>query len=187
MTTWCKEQTPWKRPWCWERLKAGGEGDNRGWNGWMTSTTQWTWLCASPGWWWRTGKLGMLQLLGLRRVGHDWVTGRQEEHWLEFPGLYSVGVWSVGGSGRSPGEGNGNPLQYSCIRNPMDRGTWRGTVHEAAKNQALLSDWTLTHTKAFKILHSTSKESSSARKLPGRNQSPYLHCSTAQFLSLGDH
>ena len=41
---WCEELTPWKRPWCWERLKAGGEGDNSGWDGWMTSLTQWTWV-----------------------------------------------------------------------------------------------------------------------------------------------
>ena len=39
---WCKELTHWKRSWCWERLKAGGEGDNRGWDGWMASPTQWT-------------------------------------------------------------------------------------------------------------------------------------------------
>ena len=44
LATWCKELTHWKRPWCWERLKAGGEGDNRGWDGWMASPTQWTWV-----------------------------------------------------------------------------------------------------------------------------------------------
>ena len=44
LATWCKELAHWKRPWCWERLKAGGEGDNRGWDGWMASLTQWTWL-----------------------------------------------------------------------------------------------------------------------------------------------
>ena len=44
LATWCEEQTHWKRPWCWERLKAGGEGDNRGWDGWMASLTQWAWV-----------------------------------------------------------------------------------------------------------------------------------------------
>ena len=44
------------------------------------------------------------------------------------------------GSGRSPGEGNGNPLQYSCLGNPMDRGAWWATVHGLAKSQAQLSD-----------------------------------------------
>ena len=42
LTTWCKEPTHWKRPWCWERLRAGGEGDDRGWDGWMASLTEWT-------------------------------------------------------------------------------------------------------------------------------------------------
>ena len=44
LATWCKELTHLKRPWCWERLRAGGEGDNRGWDGWMASPTQWTWV-----------------------------------------------------------------------------------------------------------------------------------------------
>ena len=44
-----------KRPWCWERLKAGGEGDDRGWNGWMASPTQWTWVWVDSGSWWWTG------------------------------------------------------------------------------------------------------------------------------------
>ena len=47
--------------WCWERLKAGGEGENRGQDGWMASPTQWTWFWASSGRWWRTGKPGLLQ------------------------------------------------------------------------------------------------------------------------------
>ena len=49
LATWCEKLTHWKRPWCWERLKAGGEGDNRGWNGWIASPTQWSWDWASSG------------------------------------------------------------------------------------------------------------------------------------------
>ena len=56
LATWCEELTPWKRPWCWEILKAGGEGDGRGWDGWMASPTQWTWVWASFASWWWTGK-----------------------------------------------------------------------------------------------------------------------------------
>ena len=56
LVPWCKELTHWERPWCWERLKAGGEGGDRGWDGWMASLTQWTWVWASSGRWWRTGK-----------------------------------------------------------------------------------------------------------------------------------
>ena len=63
-----------ERPWCWERLKAGGEGDDRGWDGWMALPTWCTWVWASSGSWWWTGKPGMLQSTGLQRVGHDWMT-----------------------------------------------------------------------------------------------------------------
>ena len=63
-----------ERPWCWERWKAGGEGDHRGWDGWMASLTWWTWVWVSSGSWWRTGKPGMLQFIGLQRVRHNWAT-----------------------------------------------------------------------------------------------------------------
>ena len=63
----------YKRPWYWERLKLGGEGDDRGEDGWMASMTQWTWVWASPGRWWRIGKPGVLQFMGSQRRGHDWV------------------------------------------------------------------------------------------------------------------
>ena len=70
----CEELTHWKRPWCWERLKAGGEGDDRGWDGWMASPTWQTWVWASSGSWWWPGKPVMLQSMGLQRVGHDSAT-----------------------------------------------------------------------------------------------------------------
>ena len=73
MATWCEEPTHLKRPWCWERLKAGGEGDNRGWDGWMASLTQWTLVWASSGSWGWTGKPGLLQSMGSQRFRHDWV------------------------------------------------------------------------------------------------------------------
>ena len=54
LATWCEELTHLKRPQCWERLKVGGEGDNRGWDGWMASQNQWTWVWVnSRSWWWR--------------------------------------------------------------------------------------------------------------------------------------
>ena len=70
--------THWKRPRFWERLKAGGEGDDRGWDGWMASSTQWTWVWADSRRWWRTGKPGMLQSTGSQRVRHDLVTEQQQ-------------------------------------------------------------------------------------------------------------
>ena len=75
--TWCEELTHWKRPWCCERLKAGGEGDDRR-DGWMASPTQWTWVWANSGRWWRTGKPGMLQSMGSQRVGHEWAAEKQQ-------------------------------------------------------------------------------------------------------------
>ena len=70
--TWCEELTHLKRSWCWERSKAGGEGEDRGWNSGMASLMQWTWVWASSESWWWTGKPGMRQSMGLQRVGYDW-------------------------------------------------------------------------------------------------------------------
>ena len=74
LATWYEELTHWKRPWCWERLKAGGERDGRGWDDWMASLTRWTWVWTSSRSWWWTGKPGMLQSLRSQRVGHNWAT-----------------------------------------------------------------------------------------------------------------
>ena len=69
---WCKELTHWKRPWCWERLKAG-RGDDRGWDGWMAGPSQCTWVWASSGSGWWTGNPGKLQSMALQRVWlKDW-------------------------------------------------------------------------------------------------------------------
>ena len=77
---WCEELIQWKRPWCWERLKTGGEGDDTGWDGWMASPTQWTWVWASSRSWWWTGNPGMLQSMVLQRGKHDWA------NWTELNG-----------------------------------------------------------------------------------------------------
>ena len=74
LATWCKELSHLKRPWCWERLKARGEGDDRGWDGWMESPVQWTCVWINSGSWWWTGRPGMLQSMGLQRVRHNWTT-----------------------------------------------------------------------------------------------------------------
>ena len=74
LATWCEELTHLKRPWCWERLRAGGEGDDRGWDGWMASPTQWTWVWVNSRSWWWTGRPGVLQSMGSQRVEHDWAT-----------------------------------------------------------------------------------------------------------------
>ena len=76
----CEELTHWKRLWCWEGLGAGGDGDDRGWDGWMASPTQWMWVWVNSGSWWWTGRPGMLQFMGSPRVGHNWAT---ELNWTE--------------------------------------------------------------------------------------------------------
>ena len=73
LTTSCEELTHLKRPWCWERLRAG-KGDDRGWDGWMASLTQWTWAWVNSGRWWWTGRPGVLRFMGSQRVRHDWAT-----------------------------------------------------------------------------------------------------------------
>ena len=72
--TSCEELTHWKRPWCWEGLGARGEGDDRGWDGWMASPTQWTWVWVNSRSWWWTGRPGVLWFMGSQRIRHDWVT-----------------------------------------------------------------------------------------------------------------
>ena len=63
-----------EKPWCWERLKAEGEGDGRGWDGWMASLTWWTWVWVGSGSWQWTGKPGELQSMGSQGGGHNWAT-----------------------------------------------------------------------------------------------------------------
>ena len=91
LATWCEELTHLKRPWCWDRLKAGRYVDDRGWNGWMASPTQWTWLWVNFGigsklWWWAEGPC-VLQSMGSQRVRHNCST---ELNWENF--LIKVGI-----------------------------------------------------------------------------------------------
>ena len=79
LATWCKDLTHLKRLWCWERLRARGGGDYRGWDVWMVSPVQWTWVWVDSGSWWWTGRPGVLWFMGLQRAGHDWAT---ELNWI---------------------------------------------------------------------------------------------------------
>ena len=88
-TLWPPDTKNWlteKKAWCWERSKAGREGDDRGWDSCMASLTRWTWVWVSSGCWWWTGKPGTLQSTGSQRVRHDWATelnwffGRAAQH-----------------------------------------------------------------------------------------------------------
>ena len=153
-----------KRLWCWERLRARGEGDDRGWDGWMASPTQWTWVWVNSGIWWWTGRPGVLQSMGLQRVVHDCAT---ELNWTELQYRASWVVLVVKNppanagdarhmglipeSGRSPGGGHGNPLQYSCLDNPMDRGVWWAAVHGVAKSWIWLKQFSTLHSLQYNL------------------------------------
>ena len=106
------------------KIEGRRRGDDRGWDGWMVSLTQCTWVWASSGRWWRTGKPGVLQPMGSQRVGQNWTAEQQQVILMGFPGLSGKEYFSVAGDegsnpglGRSPGVGNGKWLQYSCLGN----------------------------------------------------------------------
>ena len=89
LATCCKEPTHCKRPWCWERLRAGGERDYRGWDDWMKSPTErtWVWVDSRSSWW--TGSPGRVLVMGSQRVGHDWATDWTELNWMQMRGFLS--------------------------------------------------------------------------------------------------
>ena len=91
LATRCKELTHWKRPWCWGRLMAGGEGDDR-WDGWMATPTQWTWVWVDSGSWWWTGRPGMLRFMESQRVRHNWAA---ELNWSKYQSLSWVQLFET--------------------------------------------------------------------------------------------
>ena len=116
LATWCEELTHLKRAWWWERLKVGGEGDDRGWDSWMASPTRWTWVWVSSGSWWWTGRPGMLQLMGSQSQTRlsDWTELNCAEAMvvsvlnlvLSLPGLEWLWiVWEWGGGVCEPVSG----------------------------------------------------------------------------------
>ena len=88
----CEELTHWKRPWCWEGLGAGGEGDDRVWDGWMASPTWCTWVWVNSGSWWWTGSPGLLQSMGSQRAGQqlNWTDNQYSYQW-DFPSRVLLG------------------------------------------------------------------------------------------------
>ena len=119
LATWCEELTHLKRDWCWERLKAGGEGNDRGWDGWMSSPTQWTWVWINSGSWWWTGRPGVLRFMGSQRVGHDWsdLAAAAEIHCKEIQPVHPKGSQSWIFTGRTDAEAEAPKLWPPTAKN----------------------------------------------------------------------
>ena len=92
LATSCEELTPWRRLWCWEGLGAGGEGDDRGWDGWMASLTRWTWVWVNSGIWWWTERPGVLRFMGSQRVGLSNWTELNWTHRLSLVPSFVLGI-----------------------------------------------------------------------------------------------
>jgi len=114
LATSCEELTHWKRPWCWEGLGAGGEGDDRGWDGWMASVTRWTWVWVNSGSWWWTGRPGMLWFMGLQ--SRTWLSNWTELSCKSWPYvLMSKDFWNS----NSPSPGGAPDISHSHLRYSM--------------------------------------------------------------------
>ena len=110
LATSCEELTHWKRLWSWEGVGEGGEGDDRGWDGWMASPTLWTWVWVNSRSWWWTGRPGVLWFMGLQRVGQDWAT---EVILLWYKNMHGNNI-----KFRAVirfGEGEGYTINFNCI------------------------------------------------------------------------
>ena len=95
LATWCTAPTHWKRPWCWERLKAGGEGDDRGWDGWKALPTLWTWVWASSRRWLKDRKAWRAAVHGVTKSQtwmSDWITTIYT-HTHTHTHIYSGSLW----------------------------------------------------------------------------------------------
>ena len=125
-----------ERPWCWERLRAEGEGDDRRWDGWMASPTQWTWVWVDSGSWWWTGRPGVLWFMVLQRVRHDWET---ELNWTECS-TFTEGE----GDDRRWDDWMASPTQWTWVS--VNPGSWwwtgRPGMLQSMGLQRVGHDWT---------------------------------------------
>ena len=118
LATWWEQPTHWKRPWCWERLRAGGEGDDRGWDSWIASPTQWTWIWANSRRWWRTEEPGVLQFMRWQRVRQDLAAEQQQADCTKGWWL----LWCILGTSSKFNLQIPAPPQGSYLRSPRRQG-----------------------------------------------------------------
>ena len=153
----------WRRPSYWERLKTGEELDDRGWDGWMASPNQWTWVWASSSGWWWTGKPGMLQSRGSKQSDMT-----EQLNWTEWNSPLSGASWVVlvvnnppvnaghiRDAGSIPWLGRSPTEQLTPVFLPGGSGGERSlatSVHEVAKSGTALSDLIHKHTHPLKHL-----------------------------------
>ena len=122
LATWCEEPTHWKRSWCWERLRVGGERDDRGWDVWMASLADGHEFEQAPAVGDRQGSLANSSPWGHKESDKTEQLNRTEAKEQSWPGREKTGNYFV--LMEKTREGNGNPVQYSCLENPMDSGAW---------------------------------------------------------------
>ena len=154
LATSCEELTHWKRLWIWEGFGAGGKGDDRGCDGWIASPTQWMWVWVNSGSWWWTARPGVLHFMGCKELDMterlNWTelklsSGKEPACQCRRLKRRGFRLWVR----RSPGEGNGNPLQNSCLENSMYWGAWQATVHRVAQSWTLLKQLSILHTQDY--------------------------------------
>ena len=145
----------WKRPWCWETLRIEGERDDRGWDCWMASLTQWRWVWVNSGSWWWTGRPGMLQSMGSQRVGHDlsdWTELRLPLLGEEMATHSTIPAWH-----NTPPHGQRSLAAYSPYG--CTESEWLKWQHVCTQDflSSILCSWDLGHWKEFVLLLYESK------------------------------
>ena len=156
---WCEELTLWKRAWWWERLKAGGDGDDWGWGGWIASPTQWTWVWASSKSWWWTGKPGVLRFMGSQ-------SQTQLSHWTDW----------LAASNREGTAREGGLWKASCQKLDNDSNSARTPVPEATGIPAHLALPGSLPSKQPCYLHAWSSLGQSCQRVEKTLTVPYLLC-----------
>ena len=148
LASWFEEPIPLKRPWCWERLKGGGEGYDRGWDGWMASLMRWTWVWVNSRSWWVTGRPGVLQSTGSQRVGDDWVIELNwtENSWKRKSGIKNISIIPWGFTGDTGCKESSCQCQ-KCKRWGFDSGVRKIPLEEEMAAHSSILAWKIWQTE----------------------------------------